>query len=442
MWWIFKSAVVRKIAYVLVALAASFIFGHRAHATTFVFPATGGTPASGGPTPIEGSGSAYCADATARVQSTGGASGGYTLTGISGAPTAAGQTVFCSLIPSGGLTSPASVAGTMSCSATAPNLDLLTALGGGIGYTSGGGYCVAGCEYTNGNLAVNFGAPPGTVTYSSRLAGKAVATGVACGVTGTVTTSQAPSQNQACSIKAGVSTCVDSTDNLVTIQNAPGGTFSVVSPNVPSTPQTCVSYADGGAACNSGTVGMSTPPGPSTVSSTSSPATPTAQVSSSTSGNIVNYYNPTTVAASKGPVNTAVGAGGNPLGTTTASGTGITGTGPSAANGDCAASAVNCTGDGTLPSLTRSDTIQSNVQDYWNAVQAAPIVAAFSSITGSWPTASCPTVPFTLTVFHGSHDYDAFAPVCTIWGGTVAPTLSLVFLGLWAVAGIRVILSA
>jgi hypothetical protein len=103
---------------------------------------------------------------------------------------------------------------------------------------------------------------------------------------------------------------------------------------------------------------------------------------------------------------------------------------------------VDCAGDGSLPSLTRSDTIQSNVQDYWDSVQASPIVAAFSAISGSWPSASCPTDPFSISIFHGAPSFDAFAPVCTIWGGTVAPTLSLVFLALWAVQGIRVILSA
>lgn len=441
MWRVFTAAVLRKLAYVLVALAASFLLGRHAHAQTFSYPALTITQGS---VPEAATGQAWCNAWLAVFNPYWvGHSGGTTQTGVtatpSGAPSNGTTTLSCVSSPGSFAQSNHSAASTLACSSGAPNLDLLTTVGGGVGYIAGGGYCVNGCEYTNGNFAVTFGG--GT----QRLAGKAVPTGVACGVSGTVTTAQAPATNQTCQIKSGATTCIDSVDNIASQQNVPNGTFSVISLNVPSTSGTCAGYADGGVACNAGTSAtMQTPPGPSTATDTAAPATPTVVVSDPTTGHNVMYYNPTVANASKGPVGAVVGASGNPLGTTTATGTGggTSGTGPSAANGDCAASSVNCAGDSTLPSLARSDTIQSDVQAYWDSVAASPIVVAFSSISGSWPTASCPTVPFTLTVFKGSHDFDAMAPVCTVWGGTVAPTLSLVFLALWAVAGIRVILSA
>jgi hypothetical protein len=133
-------------------------------------------------------------------------------------------------------------------------------------------------------------------------------------------------------------------------------------------------------------------------------------------------------------VNPVTGTATHPAGGTG----GGTGTGNTAANGDCGATGVDCVADGGMPSLTRSDTIQSDVQSYMDSIKASPLVSGFSNITNSWPTADCPQVNFTLW----GHVLDANAAICTVWGGTVAPTLSLVFLAIWAVAGIRVIMSA
>jgi hypothetical protein len=430
MWRIFESAIVRKIAYVLVALAASFLFGHRSHATTttvsFMFPAFN-TP-NGGPISQAATGQQWCQAYLVGLNTAQGTSATLTTVNIPGAPTSAGQALSC--VVSSGLNQTGIVSvGGFTCNSTDPPQDLLGTIAGSGSYTSGGGMCYNGCEYTNGNLVVTFGAS------NSRFAGKAVSTGQACG-TGGALSSDAPTLAGSCVTAAGKTACADSTGVRGTYSNGAGTVPDAIVPGTPGTG--CVTYASGAMSCSSSVT--TAPPAPSTSTVSTNIATATESVTNTSTSTTTNYYSSTVVAASKGNI-PATGSGGLPAGSTagTSTGTSITPNGP---NGDCGATGVNCTSDGTLPSLTRSDTIQSNVQTYWNAVAAAPIVAAFSSISGSWPTASCPTETFTIAMFHGSSSMDAMAPICSIWGGTVAPTLSLVFLALWAVQGIRIIMSA
>jgi hypothetical protein len=88
--------------------------------------------------------------------------------------------------------------------------------------------------------------------------------------------------------------------------------------------------------------------------------------------------------------------------------------------------------------LTRDDTIQSNTQAYLDAIKNSPLVLAITSIAQAFPDAACPSLPF--TVF--TKGVDLMPPACYVWSTYVSGPLSLVFLAIWAVWGIKIILSA
>jgi hypothetical protein len=486
MWRIFESAIVRKIAYVLVALAASLLFGHRAHATNaWVGGGGSGCVLTGDWANAAGYFQACLATRTVSPTQ-------WTTLGVEcntpvaaptpcttpcvDPPTASGQHCYVemqawanvsgtigpsgstqaevsSVVPCSGVGTGAGQCGAapLSCSGL-PNQDIMAAISASS-FNSGGLICVNGCGYTNSASSMHIT----TGTQGNAIIGQAVATGQGCASgTSTVTAALATSN---CLESGGTTVCHQANGNVATVNN------DILNPAAPPPPGQCAAYADGAVECNRGSGGtLSVIAGPTTGGTLN---TPVAKVTTTTDE--LDYFSPAQVTASATPVG-GVNSGnmsGNPAGNTmaaagpctptapgvipviTCTGTSVnppsTGGGagtPSAPNGDCGATGINCTSDGTLPSLSRSDTIQSNVQTYWNAVAAAPIVAAFGSISGSWPTATCPTETFSIAMFHGSPTFDAMAPVCTVWGGTVAPTLSLVFLALWAVQGIRVILSA
>lgn len=357
-----------------------------------------------------------------------------------GAPTTVGQVANCNWTTNGGAlagSTSASVSGALSCSATSGNLDLLTTLGGSSGYTSTGAFCYQGCEYVNGNATLQVG------TTTNRFAGAAVPSGQTCGLGGNA--NQATSQNGNCIIKAGVSVCADAPNSVALVQPTAGAVMDTVPVNTPSTPNTCDSYADGAMACNAGTNGttLQSPPAPSTSSSTNV-ATAEATVTNTATGNVIEYFPPATVTASKNypnPNNT----GGTPLGsgTGTGTGTGSSGTGP----GDCmdAASAVapasnsNCTG--TVPSLTRTDTVQSNLQAFYTGLASAPIVAALTSISSGMPSGgSCPSASVTLTSL-ASHSFDFMTSACSVFA-TDLSTLIAVSDTVWALIGVMIVMSA
>jgi hypothetical protein len=86
--------------------------------------------------------------------------------------------------------------------------------------------------------------------------------------------------------------------------------------------------------------------------------------------------------------------------------------------------------------------VQSNVQGYVDSIKASPIMAAMGGIASAFPTsAPVPTVPITITYHSFVGTYDVFSGFAAIWAG-IAANLRYVFLAMWAVAGIRVILSA
>jgi len=92
----------------------------------------------------------------------------------------------------------------------------------------------------------------------------------------------------------------------------------------------------------------------------------------------------------------------------------------------------------TEPTLETLESFATITQNFWTAVQGAPVVAAWTGISSSIPAASCPSAP--ITVFGVTHDFmDTF---CEIWESAAVPLLAAVFLFVWPFLGLRYVLSA
>ena len=351
----------------------------------------------------------------------------------SGAPTIVPQGGTCTTSPTGFSQAYNSQVSGLACSASSGNQDLLGTLAGAGSYTSGGGMCYNGCEYTNGNLVVTFGGA------NTRFAGKAVPTGVACGAAGSLS-NDAPTTAGNCIDKAGVVACADSAGVRGTYSSAPGVVPDAIVPGTPGTG--CISYASGAMACASSAT--TSPPVPSTATSPSTPATPTEVVTNNTSSTTTNYYSSSTVASAKGNT-TQSGAGGAPTGTTTGSGsgTGSSGTGL----GDCMLQPGEPNADdpaacsGSTPSLTRSDTVQSNIQGLYTGIGASPIMSALGAISSSVPSAgSCPTANVTLTTL-SNHTFNFLDTACSIFAADLS-TLVAISDTIWCILGVLIVMSA
>lgn len=216
-------------------------------------------------------------------------------------------------------------------------------------------------------------------------------------------------------------------------------------------PGTCVSYASGGVACTMapGANTASSPPAPND-GTTGTPATPTAQVSAPGSGSnssseiTTDYYSSSSVAGSSTAVSSSstgvnVGNGGSGSGSM---GSGSGGSAPNAADGDCGATGVSCSGS-VPPSGWSGDCSDWDTcfQTFYSAVGQAPIVQGAVAIETAWPAGSCDIGGVTLSTFDNrSFDYGATA--CQVWNDYIATPLSVILLACWAVVGIFIVLSA
>jgi hypothetical protein len=211
---------------------------------------------------------------------------------------------------------------------------------------------------------------------------------------------------------------------------------------------TCSVYSSGGVACTvAGTGSPATPPAPNN-GTAGTPATPDLTVSSNASGTTTTttYYSSGKTAVSTVPTNGAgngVTENKNGTATGTGTGTGTSGTG----TGDCVLAAGETgandpsTCSGTTPSLTRSDTVQSNIQGLYTGIAASPIVAAMTAITTSMPAAgSCPTASVTLTSLT-SHSYDFMSSACTVFAFNLGTLISISD-AIWCLLGVLIVMSA
>jgi hypothetical protein len=472
MWWIFKSAFVRKLGYILAALLVGLVIhGHRAHAQqtqTLAYHNCNIATIPSANCVTYFTGSEFCA-AVAQGESDSINSWSVTAVTPAGPPPDLSTIVQCSFHDtqnpsscggcSGGINgTPFVASGPAPSCAGLPNQDILAAISASSFSNSATGHlCVNSCDYVNGAVAgsmVITGAP-GSGGLS--LIGKAVPSGSQC-TFGASTTE--PSAMANCVSRGGQTLCHDPVSNVALVNG------DIVNPASPPPAGQCSSFSDGNVVCNAGSTGtLSFVAGPKNAAG--APDIPVAQVT--TAADVLDVFSAAQVSASPSPVATVNGGvvSGNPSGAMgtpnqasctpsaagvipvvtctgssvsgTPGGTGTAASGPLAANGDCGASSVNCNGDSTLPDLTRTDTIQSNVQDYLNSISASPLFAAITSIETAWPSnPSCPSLPLTLF----GKDMDLMTGACQVWGADVAPTLSLVFLAIWSCWGIRIVLSA
>lgn len=183
---------------------------------------------------------------------------------------------------------------------------------------------------------------------------------------------------------------------------------------------TCVEFASGGVACMAASSGgTATPPDNGTAGM---PATPTMKVSEN--GKTVNYYNSTVVNSSTVTVSTGNPQGGDPL---TNGGSGSGGEGGSL--DDLEGGELGTVGD-----------YGESASGFYASIEGAPIVAAVSAIAGSIGTASCPSWSTTVDAGFTSFDVD-FSIVCTLWDD-IAGVIGAVMLCVWALAGIKILMSA
>ena len=336
-----------------------------------------------------------------------------------------------------------------------PSVDILAAISASS-FNSGGLICVAGCGYTNSASSMHIAVG----TSSAALVGRAVATGAQCS-SGASTVAALSTSN--CMESGGTTVCHQSAANVATVNN------DIVNPAAAPLPGQCAAYADGAVECNRGTGGtLSVIAGPTTGGALMAPA-----VVVTTSSDVVDYFSPTQVNASQTPVASVNGGNitGNPAGngptgpctptapgvtpvvtcmgsstgagSGTGTGTGTAGSGP----GDCmlqpgeAGSDDPSTCAGTTPSLTRTDTVQSNIQGLYNGIKASPIMSALGAISSSVPAAgACPTASVSL-ISLGSHTFDFLQTACTIFASDLS-TLVAISDTIWAILGVLIVMSA
>jgi hypothetical protein len=313
----------------------------------------------------------------------------------------------------GGLSEAGTCAATCAIGQTADTQGSGTANVSSLG---GGSYCNNGCEYA---------AVPTTIILSDGVhyaLGGAETTGNACPAAAVPVTT-----GNNCWISHGETICVDDDKGGATIAGD-----AIALATAPNGGQ-CIGYQSGGSLCvlPSGSTKMPTPPGPDT-GTAGTPATPTATVTNGTT--VANYYNSGAVSASSAPVQTVSGPGGTPAGQSVTS----TETGASVAQpDDCGADGAACSSAGVVPTLPTQQDITTTTQGYYQALQGAPIVAAFSGILDAFPSGGeCQT--FVLSMF--GHDYTMDAQ-CQILN-SIASVLGAVMLGIYTLTGVRIVMSA
>jgi hypothetical protein len=437
----------------VIALAGVFVLAAVAlgQSSCFVFSYTYGTFPTG---------AAACAALAADYGNP--AHGGYgdgrtasvTACSFSGAPSVAGQSTTATIevtfsdgstfgpTSAGSMTSVSGACAT-SCSTAAGTYNVLT-----TGAAAAAGSTVCGldnCSYTYGpantfRTVIGCG---GSCKFQS-----AQTTGASCsgGATPVATTTplDTGSQSANCQLLGSATVCAT--------QSATGtycGTYNGDQVCVGAVPTgTCAVYSSGGAACTvAGTGAPATPPAPNN-GTAGTPATPDLTVSQQTMTGTTTtaYYGAVKTGGSTTAVNGAgTGAAGNKNGspTGTGTGTGTSGSGP----GDCmlqpgesgADDPAGCTG--TLPSLTRSDSVQSNIQALYTGIGASPIVSALAAISSNVPSAgACPTASVTLTTL-SNHSYDFLQTACTIFAADLS-TLITISDTIWAILGVLIVMSA
>lgn len=165
-----------------------------------------------------------------------------------------------------------------------------------------------------------------------------------------------------------------------------------------------------------------------------------------------NYYNNNTVGNSARPPGnsgdnpfdgeddgTGAGTGLNGAGNPTSGGNGGGGSGGDGMDDDGCTEEDGCSG--TLPSIGEEGVCESFAactSEFWSRVSAAPIVAAVANAGSSIPAGACPAV--NISMFGDTNSLSE--PMCSVWSGSIAPIVGVIFLVMGAWISTRVVLSA
>jgi len=324
---------------------------------------------------------------------------------------------------------------------------------------SGSTTCHNGCAYTTpaAALVVKCSATSGACSSTSGVV-ESQSTGYGCGSTAAYgagnpptfdstnpTSTQCDASGTVCAENSGGQNCGSYNGDLVCV-----GTIA---------PGTCVSYASGGVACAASTA----PPVPNN-GTPGTPATPAVTVSAN--GETVNYYNSTQVTSSTTTTSTTNPVQSQPTGTQGLGGSGGSSGGssstvavssvagtvsvagsvsvvPNAANGDCGASGVSCTGAGLTGTSWSGDCTDFTacLEGFYTGIQSAPIISGAVAIESSWPAGACDLGSVTLaSLGNATLNYSTVA--CQVWNNYMATPLSAIMLVVYAVAGVFLVLSA
>lgn len=440
MWRVFESAVVRKLAYVLVALIVSFVWKHAHAATTTTWFRSTALPSPGlqSPDAAVAAVAAYCQSTNMALCSgavcSGPQSSSCTLNSESWTyttwPTISVTWNYTTL--SGPHTATDSSFGTTSatnnasCPVAGSKEDVFTQ------WAATGSVCGAdGCLYTASNPSFRVNSPPGTHYLTSMLSA-----GQICSSSQSTTPTDTgggaapnPSVQPAPACQAGSTGvigcdaqgpagagCGEFNGDYVCVQGIGAGQ--------------CVSFASGGVACTSSAAPEPTGPAPNNGTPGVAP-TASGQVTYNTT--TVNYYSASVVAGSStAPTTTGATNGGYATGTgSTGGGSGSTGDGKGNAGTECGngttKSGTDCTSDGvsggstcTSPPVCTGDAVQCD-QDFqsWHTRCATEGESDLVAAIGSTTPASGTTVDAT-GLISTSGPVSGDAGVCP-----AAPTVSI-----------------
>lgn len=284
-----------------------------------------------------------------------------------------------------------------------------TSSGGELcGADDGSGGTYTGGDYGKGCKVIKRGA--GISSAGGHWYGQVSYTGASCG--GSVTPVNTSSTAN-CIATGGTSVCVSRTD----AGKVTAGGEAVDARGVPD--NGCTLMGNGGAMCESGA-----PDGPK--DSGGVPLTPTATLSAtaepsgSTEGatSTINYYNETTVSSSYTIV---TGSGGG--------------------SGDGSGEGGDSLDDLEGGDMEAVDGFGESAGGFWDRVEGSPLVSAVSGLSGSLTGGACPAWNETIEAgAFGTYELD-FSFICGMWED-IAPVISAVMLAVFALAALRILMSA
>lgn len=202
------------------------------------------------------------------------------------------------------------------------------------------------------------------------------------------------------------------------------------------TANSCTSTASGGMFCITASGSSTAPAGTPDNGTSGTPATPS--VTGTYNTQTWNYYSSTTVSTSTTYDTDSGGTTGAQGGTAGNLAPGGYSDGSGSGTGTDGGTESTCTDDCEFSAAENEEvcTFGTCLNDYYERISEAPLIAAVSGIGASLPSGVCPEG--SVSLFGETITLDI---QCTLWDD-IAPVLSAVFLACWAFAGLRIIMSA